>query len=63
MKTAAALAIASTINNNELHAEYIVPSVFDRRVSSAVAEAVARTAIETGEARREQMCGLLPRAE
>ncbi|MEP3482300.1 MAG: NAD-dependent malic enzyme [Fuerstiella sp.] len=53
MKMAAAHAIASTISDNELHAEYIVPSVFDRRVASAVAEAVSRTAIETGEARRE----------
>ncbi|MEQ9406475.1 MAG: NAD-dependent malic enzyme [Fuerstiella sp.] len=53
MKMAAAHAIAGTISENELHAEYIVPSVFDRRVATAVAEAVSRTAIETGEARRE----------
>jgi malate dehydrogenase (oxaloacetate-decarboxylating) len=53
MKMAAAHAIASTISDNELHAEYIVPSVFDRRVATAVAEAVSRTAVETGEARRE----------
>ena len=53
MKMAAAQAIAGTISDNELHAEYIVPSVFDRRVATAVADAVRRTAIETGEARRE----------
>ncbi len=60
MKTAAAHAIASTIANNELHAEYIVPSVFDRRVAAAVAEAVARTAIKTGETRRDQIPGFPP---
>ncbi len=60
MKTAAAEAIAGIIKDNELHAEYIVPSVFDRRVATSVAEAVARTAIETGEARREQLPGLAP---
>lgn len=58
MKVAAAHAIADIISENELHPEYIVPSVFDRRVAMAVAEAVSRTAIETGVARRQQMPGL-----
>jgi len=58
MKVAASEAIASIISDNELHHEYIVPSVFDRRVASAVADAVARTAIETGVARRSQLPGL-----
>lgn len=52
MKLAAAKAIAATVSNDELSAELIVPSVFDRRVAQAVARAVARTAVRTGVARR-----------
>jgi malate dehydrogenase (oxaloacetate-decarboxylating) len=52
MKLAAARAIAAIVTSDELSAEYIVPSVFDRRVAVAVAKAVARTAIRTGVARR-----------
>jgi malate dehydrogenase (oxaloacetate-decarboxylating) len=52
MKVAAARAIASVIIDDELHAEYIIPSVFNRRVVEAVAEAVAEAALETGVARR-----------
>ncbi len=37
MKLAAAHAIAGIITENELHPEYIVPSVFDKRVGEAVA--------------------------
>ena len=58
MKVAAANAIAATISEDELHPEYIVPSVFDRRVATAVAEAVSLKAIETGVARREQVPGI-----
>ncbi|MCA9126102.1 MAG: NAD-dependent malic enzyme [Planctomycetales bacterium] len=58
MKVAAAQAIAQTIPDDDLLTDYIVPSVFDRRVASSVAEAVARTAIETGSARREQVPGV-----
>jgi malate dehydrogenase (oxaloacetate-decarboxylating) len=47
MKIAAAAAIAGAINESELRADHIVPSVFDRRVAAAVADAVARVAIET----------------
>ena len=54
MKVAAAQAIAETISDDDLHADYIVPSVFDRRVATAVADAVAEVAIKTGEARRGQ---------
>ena len=32
MKLAAAHAIAGIISDNELHPEYIIPSVFDKRV-------------------------------
>ena len=40
------------IADDELHAEYIVPSVFNRRVVEAIAEAVADAAVATGVARR-----------
>ena len=52
MKLAAAKAIASIVTADELSTEYIVPSVFDRRVAAAVSKAVARAAIRTGVARR-----------
>ena len=52
MKLAAANAIARVIPADELHADYIIPSVFDRRVAKAVAEAVAEAAIASGVARR-----------
>ncbi|MEO1614358.1 MAG: NAD-dependent malic enzyme [Planctomycetota bacterium] len=53
MKLAAAEAIASVIPPENLTNDYIIPSVFDRRVAGLVAEAVGRTAIETGVARRK----------
>ncbi|HBE71007.1 MAG TPA: NAD-dependent malic enzyme, partial [Planctomycetaceae bacterium] len=52
MKVAAAKAIAETIPDADLLPDYIVPSVFDRRVAEAVAGAVASSAIATGSARR-----------
>lgn len=52
MKLAAAHAIASTIAADELHPEYIVPSVFDKRVGELVARKVAEAAHATGVARR-----------
>jgi malate dehydrogenase (oxaloacetate-decarboxylating) len=54
MKLAAAHAIARVIPDDELHADYIVPSVFNRRVADSVAEAVAVAAVESGVARRER---------
>ena len=53
MKLAAANAIAGIISDTELHPEYIVPSVFDKRVAESVARAVEAAAYETGVARRE----------
>jgi len=53
MKAAAARAIAGVIAADELHPEYIVPSVFNRAVAPAVAEAVAAAAVATGVARRD----------
>jgi malate dehydrogenase (oxaloacetate-decarboxylating) len=52
MKLAAAHAIAGIIPDDHLTEDYIVPSVFDKRVVRAVARAVARAAAETGVARR-----------
>jgi malate dehydrogenase (oxaloacetate-decarboxylating) len=52
MELAAANAIAQVIPQDELHADYIIPSVFDRRVAHAVAEAVAEAAVSSGVARR-----------
>jgi malate dehydrogenase (oxaloacetate-decarboxylating) len=54
MKLAAAHAIAETILPEELHPDYIIPSVFDRRVGEAVAARVEEAAYETGVARRER---------
>ena len=52
MKLAAAQAIASIIPDEHLSEDYIIPSVFDRRVVRAVARAVAEAARQSGVARR-----------
>ena len=52
MKVAAAHAIASVIEEDELHADYVVPSVFNRSVAPLVAKAVAEAARSTGVARK-----------
>lgn len=52
MKIAAAEAIAGLITDEELNADYIIPSPFDERVAKAVAAAVAQAARDTGVARR-----------
>ncbi|HEY8346930.1 MAG TPA: NAD-dependent malic enzyme [Symbiobacteriaceae bacterium] len=54
MKLAAARAIAGVVSEEELHEEYIIPSVFNRRVVEAVAQAVETAAYATGVARRER---------
>jgi len=54
MKLAAAQAIAGVIPEDELHPEYIIASVFNRRVAEVVAEAVASAAVATGVARRHR---------
>jgi len=48
----AASAIASLVNATDLDREYIIPSVFDERVVTAVAGAVQRAARQDGVARR-----------
>jgi malate dehydrogenase (oxaloacetate-decarboxylating) len=52
MEVAAARAIAAIVKSEELEADYIVPSVFNREVAPAVAEAVAEAAERSGVARR-----------
>lgn len=51
MKIAAAQAIASFVTDDLLSADYIIPSALDKNVATAVAEAVAKVAKETGVAR------------
>ena len=51
MKLAGAHAIAEIVAPEELHPEYIVPSVFNRRVAESVAAAVAGAAIASGATR------------
>lgn len=48
MKKAAALAIADLITEEELTTEYVIPNPFDKRVAQAVADAVAKAAINSG---------------
>jgi len=57
MKIAAAQAIASVIPDSHISEDFIIPSVFDKNVAKRVARGVARTASETGVARRRQRRG------
>lgn len=52
MKIAAANAIAELVTDEELNPDYVIPAPFDPRVAPAVAASVAKTAMETGVARR-----------
>jgi malate dehydrogenase (oxaloacetate-decarboxylating) len=52
MELAAAQAVAGAIADDELSADYVIPSVFNRAVAPAVAAAVAEAAQRTGVARR-----------
>ncbi len=52
MYVAAAHAIAGVIGDDERSADYIIPSVFDRRVVDAVKQAVTSAAIASGVARK-----------
>jgi malate dehydrogenase (oxaloacetate-decarboxylating) len=52
MKIAAAQAIAAVVGDRELSEDYIIPSVFNRKVVDSVAKAVARAAVKSGVARR-----------
>ena len=54
MEFAAAQALASAVKPDELAADYIIPSVFNRDVAPLVATAVAAAAERTGVARRSR---------
>jgi len=54
MKIAAAHAIASCVGKGELGPEYIIPSVFNKKVAPAVAREVMRAAQRTGVAHRRR---------
>jgi malate dehydrogenase (oxaloacetate-decarboxylating) len=54
MKLAAATAIAAVVTDEERNEEYIIPSVFNKRVADMVAAAVEAAAYESGVARRER---------
>jgi malate dehydrogenase (oxaloacetate-decarboxylating) len=58
MKVAAAQGLADVISENELSEDYIVPSVFNREVVTAVASAVAEEARQAGVVRDEQPTGV-----
>lgn len=51
MKVAASIAIANLISDDELNAEYVLPSALDKRISDAVSKAVIKAAKDTGVAR------------
>ena len=48
MKIAAVQAIADSVPEDQLSPDYIIPTVFDRRVAGRVAKAVAQAAVESG---------------
>lgn len=51
MKAAAAYAIAGILNEEELSADSVLPSIFDKRVKTAVSAAVQKAAMEDGVSR------------
>ena len=51
MKMAASYAIASLVSDEELNADYILPTAFDERIGKTVAAAVAEAARKSGVAR------------
>jgi malate dehydrogenase (oxaloacetate-decarboxylating) len=57
MKLAAAHGIANVVTEEDLSEDYIIPSVFDRDVAPAVAEAVVQEAREAGIARVSEETG------
>ena len=52
MKLATAKAIASIVDESHLCSDYIIPSVFDPKVSLRIAKAVEKAAIKSGVARK-----------
>src|SRR5205814_7567317 len=62
MKLAAANAIAHLIGPDEVNEEYIVPSMFDKRVADAVARATREAAWAGGVARKPRPADAAPAA-
>jgi malate dehydrogenase (oxaloacetate-decarboxylating) len=60
MKMAAAHAIAAVVTDDELREDYIIPSVFNRDVTPAVAAAVAEQARASGLAHAHDELGFAP---
>ncbi len=54
MKIAAAYAIAEIVSDDELCEDYVIPSVFDKRVGTNVSKAVAQKAVETKVSRKHK---------
>jgi malate dehydrogenase (oxaloacetate-decarboxylating) len=57
MKLAAAQGIAAVVTDEDLNEDYIIPSVFNREVAPAVAEAVVQEAKSAGLARVSEETG------
>lgn len=55
MKIAAADAIAGLVDEDKLRPEYVIPEAFDLRIAPKVAEYVAKAAIDTGVARKNDI--------
>lgn len=55
MKLAAANAISSLVNENDLNPNYIIPDALDIRISPIVARYVAKAGIETGVAQNKRI--------
>jgi len=53
MSLEAARSLAGLIKTAELAGDYVIPSVFDTRVATTVADAVKRIAVQGGTARRD----------
>jgi len=53
MKIAAAYGIANVLKEEELRADYIIPSPFDDRVATVVADTVKKIAIENNLIRKK----------
>ena len=60
MELAAAHALAEVVDVGHLSSDYVIPSVFDRRVAPAVATAVAVAAETSGVARRRRVATAAP---
>ena len=60
MKIVSARAIAECVRPAELTSEYIIPSVFNKKVVPAVARAVARAAQQTGVSQRRRRLEIPP---